>query len=369
MKFIKYLITFLILFPTLARANWEYDSYGSIVGAYGFMDTSSDYPKHKDNNSGWGRGEINNSAIYSFNEDASLSFHLDLMLGLDRELQTYNQGRWGEEAYAIFDSSYGRIMLGQTFNVGAQFYEGASMVGVFQNNNDIADFIHNPNWRRNSKQTKFATLNAAYINTDGVAPKITYVSPEIQGTAIGFSYVPDSYNRRGLINNHANYSSKDGYIAAIYSNQEYKGLDINATAAFAEFHDDDKEFSASLQLEYGNWTLGGGWRKTYIEGKDNLQKYDSRLPEFFDGYREGEAWDLGLKYQIGPYEGGISYFSSKAENSSNQDKVLSFSNQYQIDKNFDAYFAVAYVDFSGNNDYAPDNNKGYAFVGGIGFNF
>ncbi len=369
MKLIKYLITFLILFPTLARANWEYDSYGSIVGAYGFMDTSSDYPKHKDNNSGWGRGEINNSAIYSFNEYTSLSFNLDLMLGVDQELQVYNQGRWGEEAYAIFDSLYGRIMLGQTFNVAAQFHESAPMVGILKNNNDVANFISNPNWIRNSKQTKFATLNATYINTDGVAPKISYISPEIKGSVIGFSYVPDTFNRRGLINNHADYSSKEGYIASIYSSQEYKGLNINASAAIANFKDDDKEFSASLQLSYGNWTLGGGWRKTYIDGKEKVQKHDSRLPEFFDGYREGEAWDVGAKYQIGPYEGSLSYFVSKADNSSNQDKILSFSNKYQVNKSFDTYFAVAHVDFSGDNNYTSDNNKGYAFIGGVGFNF
>lgn len=360
-----------LMLPAVARAGeWELDVSGSGRGLYGYSDVSERFEKKDGNSHGVGNGELNASAVYTFDdEDYSLGFYLDLMGGIDRELQNYNQGRWGEEAYAIADSPYGRVLLGQTFNVAAQFHEGAPTVGALAANSDVVDFISNPNWQRNSHGTRFATLNSTYINTDGVAPKVSYVSPEVYGTALGLTYVPDAYNRRGLINNHAAYARKDGWVGAVYTAQEFAGLNLDASAAAARFHDNDTEFSASLHLSYGNWSLGGGWRKTYIDGRDKQRSTDSRLPELFDNYREGEAWDAGLGYQIGPFKTALSYFEAKAERTSNQDKIWILSNQYQINKYADFYLAAAHVDFAGDNRSVSDNNRGWAFVSGIGFNF
>ena len=360
-----------LIFPSLAVAGeWEFDAEFKSKALYGYSDVSARFEKKDRNNHGVGMAEINLSALYtSDDEDYSLGFYTDIMSGIDRELQDYNQGRWGEEVYAIGDTPFGRILLGQTFNVAAQFHYGAPSAGALQSGNDVVDFIANPNWKRNSKETKFATLNATYINTDGVAPKISYVSPEIYGTAVGFSYVPKAYNRRGLINNHASYSHKDGYIGAIYTSQEFGGLNIDASIAAARFHDNDNGFSASLHLSYGNWSLGGGWRKTYIDGDDKQKSTDSRLPELFDNYREGQAWDIGVGYEIGPYQVALSYFESKAERTSNQDKIWLLSNQYQFNKYLDIYLAAAHVDFEGDSNLVADNNQGWAFVTGIGVNF
>lgn len=365
------LILAVILFPSLAAAGeWELDISGRAKGLYGYSDVSERFEKKDNNNHGIGSGEVNASAVYTTDdEDYSLGLYLDLMGGIDRELQNYNQGRWGEEAYAIADSLYGRVLLGQTFNVGVQFHEGAPSVGALRNNDDVVDFISNPNWRRNAKTTRFATLNSTDINTDGVAPKVSYVSPEFYGTQLGLTYVPDAYNRRGLINKHASYSHKDGWIGAVSTAQEFAGLNIDASVAAARFHDNDNEFSASLHLSYGNWSLGGGWRKTYIDGTDKQKSTDNRLPELFDNYREGQAWNAGIGYQIGPVKSALSYFEAKAERTRNKDKIWTFSNQYQVNKYVDVYLAAAHVDFAGDNHSVSDNNQGWAFVTGLGVNF
>ena len=359
-----------LLPATAAAGEWDLDISGSARGVYGYSDVSERFEKKDRNNHGVGVGELNASAVYTFDDDDySLGFYLDLMGGIDRELQNYNQGRWGEEAYAIADSPYGRVLLGQTFNVAAQFHEGAPAVGALADNGDVVDFISNPNWKRNRRETRFATLNSTYINTDGVAPKVSYITPEFYGTAAGFSYVPDAYNRRGLINGHASYSRKDGWIGAVYTAQDFAGLNLDASAAAARFHDNDTEFSASLHLSYGNWSLGGGWRKTYIDGRDKQKSRDSRLPALFDNYREGQAWDAGIGYQIGPFKSALSYFEAKADRTENRDKIWTFSNQYQLNKYAEVYLATAHVDFEGDDHSAADNNQGWAFVGGVGFNF
>lgn len=354
-------ITFLMISGIANAGEWSYNTEGQIKSAFGYADV-----KKEDKYRGNINAEINSYIAYDFNDEYAVSVHFDLMSGIDRDLQNYNQGHWGEELYGIFNSPFGQIITGQTFNVGAQFFDGAPMIGILSNNSDVVNFISNPNWKRTSKQTKFATLNTTYINTDGVAPKISYISPELYGSGFGLSYIPKIYNRRGLINNHAPYKDDDGYVGAFYHSQDIGGLNINTSISFAKFSGDDKEFSASALLSYGNWSLGAGWRKSYIEGKEKTSLSDFRLAEFFDGYREGYAWDLGLGYKFGPYKTGISYFQSKAENSDNQDQIVTFSNRYQINNFFDIYFATAYVNFEDEN---ANTTEGMAVVGGIGFNF
>ena len=286
------------------------------------------------------------------------------MLGIDQEIQDYNQGRWGEEAYIVYDSNYGQIMLGQVFNVASLFHNGAPVFGALSSNNDVADFINNPNWCRTAKETKFATLNSTDINTDGVAPKVNYISPEVFGTAIGFSYVPDSYNRRGLINKQAKFAHKDGFIGAIYNDTDWGLFSSQSSFGYAQYHGNDKEFSYSLTLKRGNWSLGGGYRKTYVDG-DNKIDSDKILPLDFDGYREGYAWNIGFGYEIGPFASSISYFESSSSDDDNDNKIIAFSNEYQLNGSIDIYIAAAYTNYN-----SDDINKdGYVLVTGLGLNF
>ncbi len=370
---IPYLIclSLLLAIPATVKAGeWDLNAEGYAQGLYGYAATPHRFDNQNKNNHGVGKGEINLSAAYDFDDDYRLSFNLDINGGVDRDLKSYNQGAWGEEAYVIADSPYGRLMLGQTFNVDTQFHEAAPTAGAIANNNDVVDFISNPNWKRNKHTTKFATLNTTYINTDGVAAKASYITPEIYGTMLGLTYVPDAYNRRGLINKHASYEKDGGFISSLYTNQDFWGVDVKASLGYAEFHDDDKEMSASLQLSRGNWTLGGGYRKTYIDGKEkNIVSVSEQTPELFDNYREGEAWNVGIGYEIGPFKTALSYFEAKASRTDNKDKIVTFSNQYQVNKYVEIYAAAAHVDFEGQNSQLQNNNQGYAFVTGIGITF
>ena len=81
------------------------------------------------------------------------------------------------------------------------------------NNSDITDFIANPNWYNRDRNGIFKTLNSTDINTDGVAAKISYISPQFYNSYLGFTYVPDSWNNAGLINRRAEYKNKSGYIS------------------------------------------------------------------------------------------------------------------------------------------------------------
>lgn len=363
----------LSIFSTSAYAGqWEYDASGSLTGLYGYSDVSKEYQSQTSHNNGTGDAELSAYAKYIFDNEVEAGLYVDLMFGVDHELEDYNQGKWGEEVYGIMDSSYGRVMLGQTFNAAYQFHVGAPSVGpIGVNNSDIVDFIANPNWKRKGRTAKYATLNSTAINTDGVAPKITYITPEFYNTLLGFSYVPESYNRRGLINKEADYHNKDAYIFSAYNNLDLDFVELTTSLGYAEFVDNDKEFSAGLNLSRGNWSLGGSWRKTNAEDKDiplNRQ-YSKNTPDFFDGYREGQAWDVGVGYEIGPYKTALSYFRSEAKNTDNSDEIITFSNQYQVNKYVDVYLTAAHVEYDGVDASIKENNKGYAFVTGLSLHF
>ena len=348
----------LMILPTFANAGeWNYNIDGHIQGLYGYTDT-------KKHNHGVGQANINTSIEYLFENDDRISFNFDIMGGIDQELQDYNQGRWGEEAYIVYDSLYGQIMFGQVYNVASLFHNGAYTTGALVTPSDIADFLLNPNWRRTSKETYFATLNSTDINTDGVAPKINYISPEYMGTAIGFSYMPDSYNRRGLINKHVDYAHDDGFVGAIYNDMDFDAFSTQASFGYAQYHGNDKEFSYSLRINKGNWHIGGGYRKTYIDGDDKSYKTKNLLTDF-DGYREGEAWNVGIGFEFGPLQSSLSYFESSSDKGDNQNKIVAFSNQYQFNEYINIFIAAAHVDYE--NNY--ENNRGYAVVSGIGVNF
>lgn len=363
---IFYTILASLLATTAQAGQWEYDYSGKATGLYGYSDVASQFEKQNSNNHGVGDGSLSASAKYVFNEDYTAGVYLDLMAGVDHELEDYNQGKWGEEAYSIIDSPYGRLMLGQTTSVAAQFHQGAPDVGPLGiENSDIVDFISNPNWQRRGSNARFATLNTTSINTDGVAPKASYISPEFYGTRAGFTYVPDSYNRRGLISKDAAYEDKDAYIAALYNTLDLGFAEVSSSVAYGEFLDNDKEFSASLSLQRGGWTVGSGWRKTYIDGDE----HPINTSTLFDNYREGQAWNIGVGYEIGPYKASLSYLESKAENTDNRDEIIMLSNKYQINKYVDIYLSAAHVDFKGSSAALEENNKGYAFITGMSLNF
>lgn len=346
-----------LIVPFVAQAGeWDYDVEGSLQGAYGY----SEAKKHNHQ-----MAKMNLESYVEYAGDAGyVSLHLDLMGGIDKELKDYNQGNWGEEFYAVAENDYGQIMLGQINNVAYLFSDGAPSTGILNSNSAVVDFLHNPNWKRNKKETKFATLNTTDINTDGVAPKINYVSPEFWGTAVGFSYMPDSYNRRGLENKKADYAHDDAFVGAVYSDKRIGNINTKTAFGYAQYHENDKEFSVNVNLNYGNWTLCGGFRKTYIDGEDKL-KTKENLPEDFDGYREGYAWNVGIGYEIGPFSTSLSYFDSKQKEKNNQNKVLVWSNQFEFNKYLEMYLAAAKLDYKNENI----KDDGYAGVVGIGVKF
>lgn len=328
---------------------------------YGYTDYSKPYNKiYKQNN-------LNSSAnlylngSYDFSDDYKISLISYFMVDSAKEVENYNQGKWGEEIYSLLETPYGEITLGQASNVAYEFAVGAPNIGNYRvNNSDIVNFITNPNWYKKGSKYSYKTLNSTYINTDGASIKANYMTPEYYGIKIGATYIPKVYSQSGLVAKNAEYKDNSAYVLGAYGYWDILGYELETSLGFADYKDNDKEYSAGVSVYRKGWTVGASYRETKAYNKYRIDKDD-----LFDAYREGKAYNIGISYAIGPLTTGVSYFESKSEIASNKNEIISFSNSYEYDKYTTISFTVSHLQASTNNKEIKENSKGYAFILGL----
>ena len=359
----KILLFLLFLTPTISHAQGLSTEYAlTLNNYYGYTDHSSPYNKLHKNNSINSSLNLYTKASYRFDSDYELSLIGYIMADSNKEVENYNQGKWGEEFFGILNSPLGEFSFGQMQNVAYNFAVGAPNVGSYRvNNTDLVNFISNPNWYKKGSNTSYKTLNSTYLNTDGSSLKVNYTTPSFYGINLGISYIPDIYSQSGLVSKRAEYKNNDGYALGSYSFWDISGYELETSLGFAEYKDMDKEYSAGISIYRKGFTVGASYRKT----KSENNKYAINKNTLFDAYRDGEAYNIGISYSIGPITTGLSYFDSKSNISKNRDKIISFSNTFEYNKNVSFSFTTAHIDSTGEDKNVLNNNKGYAFIFGV----
>ena len=354
------LVVFVAMFCFVNQAfskGFETDYAISLGASYGYTNYSSPKPSpYKENNI---NSNLNAYTRVSYNFDSNYKTSLIgyFMIDSAKEIENYNQGYWGEEVFALLESPYGEISIGQDYNVAYNFAVGAPNIGAYRvNNSDILNFITSPNWYKKDKTSSYKTLNSTYINTDGASPKINYITPSYKGIKLGATYVPKTYSQSGLVSKYAPYKNESAYILGAYSSWYALGVEIETSLGFAEFAKNDKEYSLGISLYRKGWTLGASYRKT----DSNDSHYKISKANLYDGYRDAKAYNIGLSYEIGPFTTGVSYFDSKSDKFNNRDKIFSFSNSYQYNKQTSLSLTFSRLDSS-----SETKTKGYAVILGM----
>ena len=362
MKKILFILSASFVAAPAVAGTLETDYAFELNNYYGYTDYAKPYNKlHKQNNlnasfNAYGR------LTYEFNTDYAASLIGYFMIDSAKKIENYNQGKWGEEIYSVIETPAGEFSFGQDYNVAYKFAVGAPNVGKYRvNNSDIVNFITNPNWYKKGSKMSYKTLNSTYINTDGASPKISYVTPSWKGIKLGATYVPETYSQTGLVAKDSPYKDKSACILGVYGSWYLSGYELETSLGFADYDENDKEYSAGISLYRKGWTIGASYRKT--EADEN--RYALNKENLYDAYREGQAYNIGISYAIGPFTTGISYFDSKAEHTKNRDKIISFSNSWQYNKYATFSLTVAHLKSIGQDSQTENNSKGYAFVVGL----
>ncbi|MBR3662713.1 MAG: porin [Alphaproteobacteria bacterium] len=365
-KFLYVLLPFAIVSPAGA-GEFVYD-YSAVGGAfYGYSEFSKHIKHYKHHNTP-SYLEVFSSAGYEFDADTSLMINADAQIAGAKEVEDYNHGDWGENVYATLQSHYGDVSVGQVYNAAYQMAVGAPSVGYFKaNNSPITDFLANPNWQRNSKVTSYRTLNSTYLNTDADAMKISYITPEFYGTKAAFSYTPDSYSKAGLLNKDSAYEHKSSYAAGLYNLSDFGYFEAESSLGYAYNRKNNQEISAGLSLYRKGWTLGGSYRKSFTSGSDYALAGTSEngLPAYYDGFRKGDAYNVGLSYEIGPFKTGVTYFASAADKTADKNKTVTFANRFAFNKYAEVYAAAAWSEYKSEIE---GKNNGTAVICGLEFN-
>ena len=371
MKKYTVIATLCLICSPVYAGEFVYD-YSLVADAfYGYTQYADKYRHSYKRNNTPESAELTTLVGYDFGSGRKITFGADAQIAHGKEIKDYNHGDWGENLYTSITSEYGELNVGQIYNAAYQMAVGAPGVGYFRvNNSPMTDFIANPNWQRKGKITSYRTLNSTYLNTDADSFKISYTTPQFYHTKFAVSYTPDSYSEAGLINKNSRYDNRSSYSVGVYNNIELADADVESSLGYAYNRKNNQEVSLGLSVYRKGWTLGGSYRKSYTTSGDFAlnERYNSDMPYYFDGYRQGQAFNVGVSYEIGPFKTAITYFASYADKTNNRDSIVSFVNRYAVNKYIAVYLATSYAEYKGDK-YSDEGNCGYAMLGGVELNF
>lgn len=338
-----------------------------------------------------------------------------IKVGVQVELEGGNRsgGDPVDESFVTVDTSYGRVMMGSTDNVGVLMHASAPDVGRLGMEESVAHelFVRPATGGNETGGNDYVDyLDATWINTDGDANKISYITPTMYGMTLGATYVAGGplTGDEGVTGQQMEQQNfEEGYVLAGMYSSEFSGVGVTMTGAYAMYNvgsngyradgtavvpgneadntDQDvrTEWTAGTNLTYGGLTFGGAFRHVDMPtGTDNGVTGINQ-----DGY----AWNAGVSYEAGPYGVSLAYMKSEVEGTNAQGAVNSafqnddkaelymLSGKYNLGAGVDTFASLAYVDYEdevGNNvdasnvkDGVTKDADGWAFVTGVALAF
>ena len=356
----------LFLFPLNAFADglvYEYGASSRALGGYF-------YPKEKvyhDQNRAHAPvfGNINGSITYNFSYTTSLKLATELEAKASSHLDNLNQGRWGEEVFAKFSSSFGDFYVGQMENPAAMLGVTKPNLSVWQITPlEVTDFTGSTNWRQHNRTKYYNTLTSTLINTDGSSFKISYLTPEINGTTLAVGFTPENNANDGLTSKFSPYYGKSSYQIALYNYHDFDTVQTEVYAAFADFDKSHREYGAGFSIYRKGLTLFSSFRQTETSSSDykiTATDTSKNTLAYFDAFRNGFAFNAGLSYEFAFLTSTLTYFESKADNVDMRNRIITLHNSIKPYKHLGFYLGAGFADLENEID---GNAKGpFAYAG------
>ncbi|MDD4556064.1 MAG: hypothetical protein PHE89_01865 [Alphaproteobacteria bacterium] len=367
-------LSFLFASQNVVAGELELNHELNVRGYYGVSQSKKKPSNNNMSNRLVNRNDFKGSATYDFENDYKLGIHNSSSLIYRQHDATYNHdGEWRFYNYGMFTTPYGSFIGGQDFNVAHRFHRGAKDFGPMGiDDSNMTWFLGDANWKNGKNSVAFLTPKSSSMMDDGRALKFSYITPKVfENTIFGFTYTPNTPSRRGLISRYNDYAHDDAYVMAMHNEWEIDSGDLYTSAGYGFFNRNTQTLTLGATYLQGNWSFATGYRNSFTYGDESITKTstNSRLPVFYDNYRESWSWDASVGYKFGPIKTSVAYLHTQAKKTDNQDDLFIWNNTYAYSKMIDFYLIGGYLKARGDNKLPANNNRGYAAVAGIGLNF
>jgi outer membrane protein OmpU len=357
-----------------------------VVG--GYMEQTFGYARNKNNvnygTNGGGLGAPTNKPNrFSQQSDAEIFFGgrttlaNGITIGFDVQLEANTSTDQIDESYLFIDGAFGRLVIGS--ENAADYIMNYSIPGVGRSfgalESAALSYIVRP-----TNVTILDTVQSgkasggggnAFPATGNDQQRVTYFTPRFFGFQGGLSYTPnvnleDTNGFADKLDNRAN-----AWHGAVNFTNTFGGFRLNAMAGMSYYPkisgaasttvggQSIKDISAGLQVGFGGFLVGGGYRN--LDNKNAAE----------DGY----AWGLGATWTGGPFAIGANYLTSKVEGASagvaadDKFRQIMLSAAYTMGPGVDLIGSVFHIKYTDEGGANADKNSGVGVVTGIRLTF
>jgi outer membrane protein OmpU len=313
MKKILYGTTALVTAGVLASSGAQAQE-GIELGLGGYMNNFFSFGEvdEADNET----ADFNNTGFFSDGEihfEGETTLDNGLTFGAQVQLEAFQSDPdQVDENFAYVEGAFGRINLGSENSAAYLMQYSAPNVGVPVNSGWVTSFIPPaPN-----SVTAFRTpAVGTYLDYGNDENSITYFTPRFAGFQVGVSYAPAVVGTG---------EGKNFPVQADTETEFYDGVSVGANYV-AEFDVFDIAVAGGYRRATAPDTPGTGGNEPLND--DDLNQYSAGANIGFAGFTvggsyaledsgrasDGDAWDAGVSYSIGPWSVGALYFESAVD--------------------------------------------------------
>ena len=244
-----------------------------------------------------------------------------ITFGAQVELEMFGDVNSGgdtiDEKYAYIHASFGEFYAGSMSSAAYQMHYAAPFAGLPVNSGWVTVFIPaNPDSSTAFEHPAVST----FIDFGGSDNMLSYYTPRFYGFQLGLTYAPtlsgngDGKNFPVEADTETEYNN--GFAVGLNYVEDFNGFGVAVAVGwrYAQASDDISDagfddyqaISAGVNLSYAGFTLGGSYANEY-DGMVTGNPVDGFVST------EGQSWDVGATYGLGPWTFGLTYFHGETD--------------------------------------------------------
>jgi len=307
-----------------------------------------------------------------------------ISIGFDVQLEANHSGDVIDESYLFIDGGFGRLVLGSEntadYIMNYSIPTIGAVLGLNAQESSVTGYVIRPNG-----VTILDTMQSGKGSGGGGSAlpsggndqqRVTYYTPRVAGFGAGLSFTPNvtQNNSTTAFEDTMGVADKsrdrtNAWSGSVNYTNNFGGIQVNASvggsvyptlanATTAPGSEKIVDTSYGLQLGYGAFMVGGGYRKLDAQGASE----------------DGTAWGVGGTWNSGPVSVGLSYMESKAAGTvttvgDDKFKQGILTGAYNLGPGIDLIGAIFNVKYQDETSAVANNNSGGGAVAGVTLRF